>query len=359
MKHTSPSTHSRAPARRRLASSLGALVGAAVVVLTPGAARADTSCAHDSDCVKGFICQTSSTEACSNIACAPGEECDLPACTPSTVSECVPGPCTTDNDCADGMVCFAESDGEACSTPAQPPCPKGAECPVAAVDAGSSCTSTTVKECVPRYVPPCNADADCGAGFTCVADQECGCSGSAGSGAVSPPGTPVVGPDDSAPAVDAGVSTPNCSCTTLSTSHCQANVIPCSVSGDCPSQWSCAPSPSAVSGGCAVGVSVDGSTTTTDCSNMVVTTPTQNVCEPPYSDLDLGGGATELSGAGSTSATDTSGTAPTASPASGSASGGSSQGGCAVASGRSEAGAGGWLALFGLAAFARRRRSAR
>jgi len=161
-------------------------------------------------------------------------------------------------------------------------------------------------------------------------------------------------PDDPAPAVavDAGTGTtrPSCSCTDLPTSHCEADVIDCTVASDCPAQWSCAEPPSAATG-CSVSQSVDGST----ISNCVQT-PVQNVCQPPYSDLGVGqsfnGSATSGSAGAPQAAADTaegSGSAPKA----------STQGGCQVGSGPADLGSGAWLGLLGLAAFARRRKAER
>jgi MYXO-CTERM domain-containing protein len=340
---------------RPLASSWLALVASAAVTFASGAAHADTACMKDADCVKGFICQTSEFTACPDIACAPNEPC--PVCTPTTSSECVPGPCSTDSDCATGMVCFSQVETSECATPAAPPCATGVECPPdPAVDAGScTSTTTTVKSCVPRYDLPCTASADCGANFTCVADQECGCSGSAGpplQGSSTPSSGPST-PDDPAPAMDSGTTAPSCSCTNLPTSHCVANVIDCTAASDCPAQWSCSEPPSAATG-CAVSRSADGSTT----SNCVQV-PVQNVCQPPYSDLDVGqsfnGGATSGLAEGTPTAASDTGAGAGAS----SGSKASTQGGCQVGSGPVDLSSGAWLGLLGIAAFARRRKAER
>jgi MYXO-CTERM domain-containing protein len=371
MKFTPVAVPSTGPSSRTslaspsIVSSLAALLGAALVTFAPVTARADTTCSHDSDCVKGFICQTNTVNACPDIACAPGEECNLPPCMSTTTSVCVPGPCSADSDCASGMVCFEQAVN--CTTPAEPPCPSGGDCPVVDVDAGATCSGST-KSCVPRYVPPCTADADCGAGFSCVADQACGCSGSAGNGGggtVVGPKTPTNAPDEPAPAVDGGSTTPpDCSCTDLGTNHCQAKTINCGTVSDCPAQWSCEQPPS-VSSGCAVGVSADGSPIATDCTPIQLP-PVQSVCEPPYYDLGFSGGSGEgLSAAAPTTGTDNAGSGsaskgatPSASGASGSDS--SDQGGCSMSSSPSDArGAGVWAALIGLAAFTRRRRASR
>ena len=353
---------------RLFASSLLTVLAPAVVAVVTfasGAARASTSCAKASDCAKGLTCQTTGATACPDIGCAPNEVCaNPPACNPTTVMECVPGPCSADSDCADGMVCFARAQ-TSCSSPAAPPCSAGVKCPPVDLDAGG-CTSTTVKECVPRYVPPCHVDTDCGGGFTCVADQACWCSGSASGGSTGPgtATTPSSSGDDASgspptAADDAGFAVPLCGCTAQATSHCQAKTINCNVASECPALWACVQPPSAITG-CAVSRSTDGGPSSTTCMPPTPV-PVQSVCEPPYRDLGIsqGFGAGESTGSAPPRAGDPTGTAGTASDRGAAGPGASSQGGCQLGSGPVDASAGAWLGLFGVAAFARRRRSQR
>src|SRR5262249_48738750 len=110
---------------RGLTVSAVALLGAAAGALPPGPARGPREAPRsvDSDCLKGFKCQTDTFTACPDIACAPDQACDI-KCDPQTVSSCVPGPCAQDSDCADGMVCHAEQVN--CPTPAEDPgCAEG------------------------------------------------------------------------------------------------------------------------------------------------------------------------------------------------------------------------------------------
>jgi MYXO-CTERM domain-containing protein len=339
------------------ASSLLSLLAAAAVTFTSGAAHAGPSCSKNSDCLKGFLCQTSSAVACPEIACAPNEPCIPPVCDTTPVSACVPGPCSADSDCATGMACVAQAQN--CATPATPPCAAGATCPTVVVDAGAC--GSTVKQCIPRYDLPCQADSDCGSGFTCKADQECGCAGSGGtSGTGSPPvGTTTTtgagAPDQPAPAVDGGAAPPSCSCTNLPTSHCEINVINCQATGDCPAQWSCVAPPSAATG-CAVSASVDGAATTTNNCTPVVTDPGPSVCEPPYADLGIGqsfggaNGSTPTAAGSPKAVSDVASTTPGQNDAGG---------GCQMGSGPADVSVGAWAGLFGLAAFARRRRGQR
>jgi MYXO-CTERM domain-containing protein len=352
---------------RVLVVSLLAFSGSAAVLFSSSNAQAGTTCAQDSECVKGFTCQPAGTTGCPAIDCAPNQPCPAPpACTPMVTKECLPGPCNVDSDCAAGMVCFAQTQ-TSCPTQAVP-CPAGADCPAPAPDAGA-CVTSTVKSCVPRYVLPCKVASDCGGGFSCTPDQQCWCNGgmatppgdagtaSFGSGGGSaPPSSPSPAPGD-----DSGVSPPNCGCTALDTSHCQAQMITCSAASDCPAMWSCVQPPT-VSFGCASAQSTDGAA----APPCVPPTPAPmpSLCEPPYYDLTSGGSF----GAGGTSASAPSPDANSKLAADGGGGGGASNGaasknlasgggGCQLGSGPAGAGGAGWLALLGLVGLARRRRS--
>ncbi|HEY3667190.1 MAG TPA: hypothetical protein VGL19_14370, partial [Polyangiaceae bacterium] len=125
--------------------------------LSARSAFADSTCATDADCVKGWACQVTSSGGC-GYACASGQDCPPPPdCTPPPdLKSCVPGPCKADSDCAAGMICYQSS---VTSCDPVPPCAPGSDCPTPA------CTTTTQSACIPRYDAPCKADADCGAGF--------------------------------------------------------------------------------------------------------------------------------------------------------------------------------------------------
>jgi len=186
-------------------------------------AHADSSCATDADCVKGWACQVTGGSGC-GYACPPGQECSPPPdCVPQQTKSCVPGPCKADSDCATGMVCYSTTVG--CD--AVPPCAAGADCPT------TTCSNATQSQCIPRYDAPCTADADCGPGFTCLADSSgCGCA-SAGS----------------APGADGGAPPPpvtTCDCPAATTSSCHALPVSCTSAADCASGWSCEQLPSDV-----------------------------------------------------------------------------------------------------------------
>jgi MYXO-CTERM domain-containing protein len=331
-----------------------------------------TSCTQNSDCSKGFTCQAVGATACPGYACPAmtGTDVDAqacpppPACDPQVILGCMPGPCSTDSDCATGMVCYADS-YTTCPSPApQPSCPKNADCAVPAVDAGA-CTTTTVKSCVPRYDVPCTVSSDCGDGFTCVPDTVTACSGGGSAGSGVSGGAPTTG---SGPAilVDAGTITvgaldasssppPSCTTTTESTSSCQVNTIPCATSSDCPSTWACVAQPTAVSNICAGPASFDGAVP--PCTPDPA--PAQMLCEPPYEGLGVSPGGASLSAGGSApvpalaqnaAATDAGSSGSSAAPT-------RATGGCQIVAPGAAPGAVSLFTLLGLTALARRRRS--
>src|SRR4051812_9042869 len=230
------------PTSRSIVRSSLAALTLAVPLAWGAAAQAQAACG-DQTCPKNYECATEPA-ACPAIACA--NDADCTPCS-GTTQYCAPLPCESDTDCADDMVCYKQTQ-ETC--PTAPPCAKGADC---AAPADTACTSETISACVPRYLAPCEADADCGVGFTCEEEQECACSGSAGSssgssgsasgsgGAASGDGgspAPAAGtsgkdpapPADAPPPADAGTPTPpsdagtptppDCSCQPSGTKAC-------------------------------------------------------------------------------------------------------------------------------------------
>src|SRR5260221_8586715 len=151
-------------------------------------ARADAStCQRDSDCSKGFSCMV---------------ELNL----------CVPASCLSDSDCASEMVCHWTS----------LPCPEHVP----------DCEPATIQQCTPKYDLPCHVAADCGAGFSCVMNQECTCPGGVGSGesggAGGSSGTAGMG----AGGTGGSTATPppidgDCTCAPSTTGSCQAVPMPC------------------------------------------------------------------------------------------------------------------------------------
>jgi Cys-rich repeat protein len=263
-------------------------------LLVSARASADEACG-DKVCPKGFTCETFSL-GCPAIACA--DEASCPPCEPAEESVCVPVPCSSDADCASGMVCFTETreecegsepcagdpgdaDDPGSAEPAPPnpdPDAKSADCDAEPVN----CTTVTASSCVPRWALPCEAAADCGAGFTCEEQLRGGCAGSegsAGSGTPSDgaePTPPDAGGDDSsnfaAPADGGG----DCFFEPSGVFACVPVETGCTTSADCAEGWTCDANHE---GAC--WASSDGST---GCDPV----DPANICYPPY--YDLGGG---------------------------------------------------------------------
>jgi MYXO-CTERM domain-containing protein len=223
-----------------------ALFAATAAVLAAGTAHAD--CLSDADCPQGLVCQEMGTAGCP--PCAIGEPCDDP-CTPETISECAPGPCTTDADCGAGLRCLSLT-YEQCV--AQADCAPDVPCPE---PADPVCETTTVSVCAPPYLLPCQSDADCGAGFTCVVSETCACAGSDGTT------TPT---DDPVP--------PDCTCEPTGEMACQPVEITCTDDSVCPTGWACA------TGGDDVPCTYDPQTGQTICEEDP--TPSAGQCQPPY-----------------------------------------------------------------------------
>ena len=247
-----------------LATALGLVVG---LKTAPAAAQ---DCQVDTDCYRGYSCQTVELIGCGGAPpCAPGEECPEPEPCPSEQGrQCRPLPCSTNADCDEGMVCYARTTEE-CSG-GSPPCAGGAECPEPEPE---QCVTTTDQLCVPRYVLPCTQALDCGAGFECRARERCDCGDS-----VSSPGSPDGGMSEPPPE-------PDCSCETVSV--CELIRTACTTVADCPEDFSCVDNPE---GSCSA--SSDGSPPVCEPADPA------KLCMPPYYDLFGGGGvATDDGGA--------------------------------------------------------------
>jgi len=79
-------------------------------------------------------------------------------------------------------------------------------------------------------VGPCEADADCGEGFKCVAAEICECSVGAAVPAC-PEGEECPEPEP--------VPEPVCECQPTGEKYCEPDEIPCEVGADCPDGWTC------------------------------------------------------------------------------------------------------------------------
>ena len=257
----------------------------AVFAVVPSVARA--SCKVDSDCPKGWTCDEATSEICSGSSCPDND----PTCSSEevceTVSEyeCVPGTCSADADCADGMTCYEYVD-ESCEDYRQNCTSAGSDC-----EPRPECDTSTQSACLPQWIPPCTEDADCGAGFTCVAQQMCECSttsrpidATAGAGSDVASGGASDGPSD---------SDTDCTCTTADEKRCEPveEKQTCDADSECPSGWTCEeltttedsctasePAPSAAG---AAGAP-ESDAYAPECTT---TTSTEKLCMPQYFDL--------------------------------------------------------------------------
>lgn len=295
---------------RLVSRTLFAYVGVACIGFVQPAV-AQQSCAADTDCLKGFICETDTLSCPDTAPCRDGEKCAAEvACESEEYSRCVSGPCTGDTDCADGMVCLTETHQQ-CSGAAVA-CQKGQECPE---PEPAECNTVTESECVPKYLAPCALDADCGEGFACVQGQECGCSTSAGSSgspeantadagaAISGSGTDgnagSAQPDPAADA-DAG-NTPtssDCGCKPSGRFRCKMKEITCDTDAGCPSGWTCVQShTNSAPVACSATKLADGGVTTT-CADAGPAEPASKQCVPPYYDTFGSEGASAVDSVG-------------------------------------------------------------
>jgi MYXO-CTERM domain-containing protein len=331
------------------------LFACAPLLVAARPAHAQT-CAANADCPDRFTCETVGTTPCdSPKTCPAGDKCPVPAdCVPMDIKECKSPACSKDADCPTGMVCYAQTSTE-CSGSTPVVCKPGATCPQP-VDAGEpTCKDTTTHSCVPRYVPPCTADKDCGEGFKCVAGQECMCSG--GGGVPTDGGKPVTMPDQ-------------CTCKPTATSSCELQDVVCSKASDCPSGFTCENNPtrtacvkapgSASHGTAGEAASDAGSAPDASSGCSTDTTVPAKLCLPPYYDV-LGRSAVGIG----TDKSEASGTADGGAPGAAGTGGGTThtatktkpKHGCAV-SATSETGAAlPSLAVLGLVAMLLRRRA--
>ncbi len=267
-------------------------------------------CSDDAACPRGFTCEVTAVSDCAAPApaCEPGKACAMaptPTCESREYRSCVPGVCQTDADCASGMVCH-EQRQESCAVAPSPPCADGGLCPR---PTPPSCETKVERTCLPRYLLPCEQAAQCGEGFTCEAQQQCGCSGGmAGAGAPIPqpqdggqaepaPSIPAPAPpaDRPAPEADAGAPSmpgpPDCSCTPTADKYCKPIEVVCTSDAECPALWKCTvtgtsggPTPMQ---GCAVPEGQDAGI----CGGgdrAFVPPPETRRCVPPYADVNVG-----------------------------------------------------------------------
>jgi hypothetical protein len=245
-------------------SLLSALMGVGVLfAATPASAE---PCGPNDACPRGFMCQSYGTKSCPEPRPCPPDDaecvkqqsfCMEPA---QEVKECVPAPCQVNADCADGMVCFTQEFSRCSSggsVPACAPSPDGGmieDCKQAEPPPPPECTTEKYSQCVPRYVPPCQQDADCGPGFLCKEEIQTSCTntGTGGKGGCEP-ALPVDGVADAGVPVDGGSSdfappppapepertAPECTTQPTGRFHCELQRVECKQTSDCPTGFSC------------------------------------------------------------------------------------------------------------------------
>ncbi|RYZ06487.1 MAG: hypothetical protein EOO73_16065 [Myxococcales bacterium] len=234
-------------------------------------------CGDGPGCGFGFECSVVATSGCAPTpACAEGASCPEPEpCIETSSYGCTPAHCQVDTDCASDMVCHERTEGCAVTDCA---CAPGEKC-----DCGdpAPCETKTISTCTPRYLLPCEAAADCGAGFNCEETQSCGCSGSGGSEVPPSSGSgaaPLPPSEGGAPA-DAAPLPPDCSCEPTGVKQCIPQEIGCENEAGCPAGWTCEAGDVASAPACAG----DG------CAALPAPMPSTSTCRPPY----YGGGVGE------------------------------------------------------------------
>jgi hypothetical protein len=232
-----PSTGGLIPMSTRSLSFAAPLALAAA--LFSNSSWAQSTCETSAECPMGYECQVTGGAACPGIACPDGAECPPPPdCQPQEFRDCVavPHASTSDADCSDGMACLTQT-FEECSVEPAMACAPDQECPMTE-PAPPDCTSKTESYCVPRYVLPCQAAADCGPGFECKQEEICECSGS--SSGSTPPSDGAGGAPEPTP------EEPSCSCTPGDTSYCAIVEQVCATDAECPMDWTCSDNPEGV-----------------------------------------------------------------------------------------------------------------
>ena len=216
-------------------TSVAAFTTALTLSLTAFAAPEGAECEVDTDCDGDLICEvTGGYGGCTAPACAPGEECPEPVCESFEVRSCVRPPCQSDADCGAGLRCVSDT-VELCTPCAVPP-----EGEPMSPDCGD-CTTETYTECVPKL---CTDDADCeDPNLVCIPNTWESCS-----------------QDDVACAPGEDCIVPEPVCETESVSYCGPKYLgPCEVAADCGEGFDCVAEESCGCSGSGGSSSSDGS----------------------------------------------------------------------------------------------------
>lgn len=226
----------------------GAAAMLAALCLVPSSAFAADECQVDSDCGENFVCSFSTAPCPAMPPCdrADGESCpEPPACEPETVGYCQPAPprsCETVADCEQGLVCVTYT-YETCSGGDAPSCAPDSEgCPEPSEPSDPQCSTESEGYCLPPYLAPCEAAADCGEGFACKAQEICTCSGGRGVDLDSPePG----GVEGSGGEDSGDVPADDCTCEPGDVKYCELIQQECDSDADCAGDLICAEVPGA------------------------------------------------------------------------------------------------------------------
>lgn len=237
-----------------------------------------SECETDDSCPQGQICEEAGSvgSACACSSDDPDcEECAEFVSEETTFYACVPAPCEVDADCGGDLKCIEYVDdlcgptpismGAPEPMPAVPPgapCREGEDCDSPSDGPSTEdCEPIVTNLCGPKWLAPCELDADCGDGFTCVEEEDCACEDSADSsisaGSMgSEGGLPSRDPDGGAPPQrdedfsedrsEGSDDDDSCSCVGTGTFSCELIEESCSDNADCSMEgWVCAMSPTA------------------------------------------------------------------------------------------------------------------
>jgi hypothetical protein len=210
-----------------------------------------SECQVDADCANGFSCRVIGAANCPppppRDPNNPDEPVDPLPCAPQEFRVCVPpppaqcDPARLSADCSGGTICVTYT-YESCEASMGCACPGNGQ-PCACDDEPKPepiCQTESQSYCVPPYLAPCEADADCGAGFTCEQEEVCIASCPGGS-----PGAPEPGGGDC-----------TMSCSPSGTSYCRLIERTCQADADCGVGFVCQqisqPTPDVGSGTCSV-----------------------------------------------------------------------------------------------------------
>ncbi len=211
----------------KIPNLLKATAALAVMSLAPNT-FAQQECG-DQTCEEGFDC-ASFTGLCRDV------DCEGPDCEPCEEQEffyCEAAACESDDECGDYMVCATLEEYD-CSNVKDSDCAPDEPCeePV------EECDVLEVQRCSAPWDLPCDADADCGDGFTCE-PHECGCTSAGGAAASGGGDGDSAGSEDPATSGIMLADGGDCVCDLPDGGWCKMVEQTCEEDSDCPDSWSC------------------------------------------------------------------------------------------------------------------------